>query len=409
VGPIERAWYRSPSRRRALAGLAGLAAGTPLMSWDVGAQRDPRPLAEHRRHPGLAEMTSAFDFEPVMFANVTLSTYDYTAHGDGSEFTLRRNRDAFEWVTILPSAAPVDRSRVDLSSEILGAKLAFPLLIAPSATQAPLHPDGEIGMRRGGMAASATPMILSHNTSTPVERVAAAGTGPLWWQFYPQMNADTAREILGRAEGSGCSAVVVTVDQQSSYYERTQQNANLGGSTRGAARGRGRGAQATPTGAARYRIGTNRLWYTWRMFEEIGTMVKVPVLIKGIMSPEDARLAIEHGARAIVVSNHGGRSMDYGPSTLEVLPSVVDAVGGRVPVLIDSGFRRGSDVFKALALGANAVLLGRATRWALGAFGAAGVQRVLEILQRELVDVAATAGCSRLADITRDRVRTNWP
>jgi 4-hydroxymandelate oxidase len=405
VGPIEAAWRNGPTRRRALAGLASLAAGVPLF----GGQRDPRPLSEHRRHPGLDEMVTAFDFEPVMFANVPLSTYDYTAHGDGSEFTLRRNRDAFDWVDIVAIRTPTDRSAVDLSSELLGVKLAYPLLIAPSAAQGPLHPDAELGMRRGGIAAGNTPMILSHNTSTPVERVAAAGTGVLWWQFYPQMNADTGREILGRAEGAGCSAVVVTVDQQSSYYERTQQDANLGGSPRGGGRGRGRGAAGAPVGAARYRIGTNRLWYSWRTFDDITTMVKVPVLIKGIVSPEDARLAVEHGARAIVVSNHGGRSMDYGPSTLEVLPAIVDVVGGRVPVLVDSGFRRGADVFKALALGARAVLLGRTTRWALGAFGAAGVQRVLEIIQRELVDAAAAAGCRTLADINRSRLRTRWP
>lgn len=409
MGPIEQAWRQGPTRRRALAGLAGLAAGTAVHGSLVGAQRDPRPLATHVRHPGLAEMVTAFDFEPLMFANVPLSTYDYTAHGDGFEFTLRRNRDAFEWVDLLPGRTTTEPTVVDLSSDILGVKVAYPLLVAPSATQGPLHPDAEIGMRRGAIGASNTPMILSHNTSTPVERVAAAGAGPLWWQFYPQMDADTGREILDRAQGAGCSAVVVTVDQQSSFYERTAQDVNLGGGARGGGgRGRGRGG-AAPTGAARYRIGTNRLWYTWRTFEDIVTAVKVPVLIKGILSADDARLAIDHGARAIVVSNHGGRSMDYGPSTLEVLPDVVAAVNGRVPVLIDSGFRRGSDVLKALALGANAVLLGRTTRWALAAFGAAGVERVLEIIQRELVEAAAAAGCRRLTDVNRSIVRTRFP
>jgi isopentenyl diphosphate isomerase/L-lactate dehydrogenase-like FMN-dependent dehydrogenase len=408
MGRIESAWMQSPTRRRALAGLASLAAGAALAPRPVRGQRDPRPLSEHRRHPGLDEMVTAFDFEPLMFANVPLSTYDYTAHGDGSEFTLRRNRDAFEWVDLLPGKPAVAPSAVDLSSELLGLKLAYPILVAPSATQGPLHPDAEIGMRRGAIAASNTPMILSHNTSTPVERVATAGAGPLWWQYYPQMNPETGQEVLDRAQAAGCSAVVVTVDQTSSFYERTARDANLGGGARGG-RGRGRGAAANPTGAARYRIGTNRLWYTWKMFEDIVAAVKVPVLIKGIVSSEDAELAIAHGARAIVVSNHGGRSMDYGPSTLEVLPEIVAVVKGRVPVLIDSGFRRGSDVLKALALGANGVLLGRATRWALAAFGAAGVQRVLEIVQQELVEAAATAGVRRLADANRSIIRTRFP
>jgi 4-hydroxymandelate oxidase len=410
VGRIETAWQQGLTRRRALISLAALAAGSPLFRSSAAAQLDPRPLREHTRLPGLDEMVTAFDFEPLMFANVPLSTYDYTAHGDGSEFTLRRNREAFDWVDLLPGQPPVASSAVNLATDILGVKMAYPIMVSPTATQGPLHPDAELGMRRGSFAASNTTMVLSHNTSTPVERVTAAAAGTLWWQFYPQLDADTGREVLDRAQNAGCTAIVVTVDQQSSYYERTQQDVNLGGSPRGAGgRGRGRGAgAAAPTGAARYRIGTNRLWYTWDTLDEIRKMVKVPVLVKGVLTSEDARICIERGANGIIVSNHGGRSMDYGPSTLEVLPEIVDAVGGRIPVLIDSGFRRGSDILKALALGANAVLLGRTTRWALAAFGAPGVQRLLEIMQRELVDAAAAAGRTSLATIDKTIVRTRF-
>ena len=138
-------------------------------------------------------------------------------------------------------------------------------------------------------------------------------------------------------------------------------------------------------------------------------MVKGPLLIKGIVDAEDARLAVQHGADAIIVSNHGGRSMDYGPATLEVLPEIVAAVNGRIPVLFDSGIRRGADIFKALALGANAVMVGRTTRWGLAAFGAAGAQRLIEILQQELVQMAASAGCARLADINRQAIRARLP
>jgi 4-hydroxymandelate oxidase len=404
---VELAWQHGPTRRRALAGLASLAAGVPFLTPTALAQRDPRPLSEHTRHKSLDEMLTAFDFEPLMFANVPLSIYDYTAHGDGSEFTLRRNRDAFEWVDIVPRGPAVAPASVDLTSTVLGVTCKFPVGVSPTAFQAPLHPDAELGMRRGAAAASSTLMLLSHNTSTAVEEVGKAATNALWWQFYPPQDMAAGQRILDRAIGSGCTAVVVTVDQQSSYYERTQQNANLGGTARG--RGRGRGGAAAPRGAARYRISTGRLWYTWEMFDQIRAMVKVPVLIKGILTAEDARLAVEHGAAGIIVSNHGGRSMDYGPSSLEVLPSIVDVVAGRVPVLIDSGFRRGSDALKALAIGADAVLLGRATRWALAAFGAAGVQRVLEIVQQELVAAAASAGCRTRADITRAIVRMRWP
>ena len=137
-------------------------------------------------------------------------------------------------------------------------------------------------------------------------------------------------------------------------------------------------------------------------------MVKGPMIIKGILDPEDAKLAIEHGADGITVSNHGGRSMDYGPSSLEVLPEIVAAVNGRIPVLFDSGIRRGADIFKALALGANAIMLGRTTRWGLAAFGAAGAQRLIEIMQQELVQVAAAAGCAKLSDINKATVRSHF-
>ena len=150
MGRIESAWRNGPTRRRAIVGLAGLAAGMPLVDASPFAQRDPRPLTEHTRLKGLDEMVTAFDFEPLMYANVTRAVYDYTAHGDGSETNLRRNRDAFEWVDLLPGRTPVDPASVDLSTEILGVAMKFPILIAPTATQMPLHPDAEAGMRRGG-------------------------------------------------------------------------------------------------------------------------------------------------------------------------------------------------------------------------------------------------------------------
>jgi 4-hydroxymandelate oxidase len=408
MGPLEKRWLHSRSRRKAIAALAGLAAGSPLIGSGAAAQLDPRPLKEHRRLPGLDEMVTAFDFEPVMFANIPLSVYDYTAHGDGSEFTLRRNRQAFEWVDLVPGAT-VDPAQVDLSCEILGIKMRFPIMVAPTATMVPLHPDGEIGMYRAATEASNTPMIVSHNTSTAVDRIAAGAKGPLWWQFYPSQSLDATKEILDSALSAGCRAVVVTVDQQASYYERSAQDRNLGG--RGA--GRGRGGAAAPSavaaaGPARYRLQPGRLWYTWQYLDEVRRMLKVPLLVKGILTAEDAVMCVEHGVDGIIVSNHGGRSMDYGPSTLEVLPEIVAAVNRRVPILTDSGYRRGADILKALALGADAVLLGRTTRWALGAFGAPGAQRLLEMMQQELVAAAAAAGRRTLASIDRTAIRTRF-
>jgi 4-hydroxymandelate oxidase len=409
MGPLETLWLHSRSRRKAIAALAGLAAGSPLIGSGAAAQLDPRPLRDHRRLPGLDEMATAFDFEPVMFANIPLSVYDYTAHGDGSEFTLRRNRQAFEWVDLVPGT-PVDPGQVDLSCEIFGMKMRFPIMVAPTATMVPLHPDGEIGMYRAASEASSTPMIVSHNTSTAVDRIAAGAKGPLWWQFYPSQSLEATKEILDSALAAGCRAVVVTVDQQASYYERSAQDRNLGG--RGA--GRGRGAAAAPSstaaasGPARYRLQPGRLWYTWQYLDDVRRMLKVPLLVKGILTAEDAVMCVEHGVDGIIVSNHGGRSMDYGPSTLEVLPEIVAAVNRRVPILTDSGYRRGADILKALALGADAVLLGRTTRWALGAFGAPGAQRLLEMMQQELVATAAAAGRRTYASIDKTASRTHF-
>ena len=354
-------------------------------------------------------MQTAFDFEPVFFGNVPLTVYDYTAHGDGSEFTLRRNRQAFDWVDIVPARAAVSASQVDLSSELLGVKMKFPIIVAPTAAMVPLHPDGEIGMFKAATASNAL-MALSVNTSTPhAQVVPAAPGGTLWAQLYPVENLDRTQQLLGTFQSAGCSGVIVTVDQQSSFYERTQQDRNLGGRvvTRAGGAGAGGGA-AAPTGSARYRLGGGRLWYTWQYIDAVRKMVKGPLTIKGILDPEDAKLAIEHGADAIIVSNHGGRSMDYGPSSLEVLPEIAAAVNGRIPILFDSGIRRGTDIFKALALGASGVQIGRASRWGLAAFGSAGAQRLIEILQQELVQVAAAAGCAKLSDIDKTMVKANF-
>jgi 4-hydroxymandelate oxidase len=394
MGNKTRQWEQSLSRRKAIAGMASLIAGSPLLH----AQLDPRPYTTHKRAPGLNEMFSAFDFEPLMFANVTQSVYDYTAHGDGSEWNLRRNRQAFDWVDLIPGKA-VDPSTVDLSSKLLGLDLKYPILIAPTATQVALHPDGEAGMYRAAQLSSNTPMVLSNNSSQSIEQVAKGAQGQLWWQFYPRQDMGASQELLERAQGAGYTAMVITVDQQASYYERSQHDRNLGARAGGAGRGGGRGgaagaarqggagrandpealgtatigrgaavpgssAPAAPVaarrGAAAYRVGGGRLWYSWEYLDQVRKFIKTPIII--------------------------------------------------IPVMIDSGFRRGSDVLKALALGADAVWLGRASRWALGAFGPPGVQRLLtEIIFKELVDATAAMGKTTLASIDSSIIKQNWP
>ena len=406
---VERTWFTDPSRRAALARLAGFLAASPLAP--ALAAPDPRPLGDVRRALTLPEMQTAFDFQPVFFGNVPVATYDYTAHGDGSEFTLRRNRQAYDWVDILAARSPVPASQIDLSTEILGVKSKYPILVGPSSGQGALHPDGEIGMFKGATAAG-TIMIIASGPTIPVEKVVpAAPGGNLWEQFYPIENLAATQKSIENYHGLGLDNIMVTVDQQASYYERDELDRNYGGQVRRAGTGagaRGAAAAAAPTGSDRYKVSARRLWYSWEYIDAVRKLVKGKMLIKGILDPEDAKLAIEHGADAITVSNHGGRSMDYGPSTLEVLPEIVAAVNGKIPVLFDSGIRRGADIFKALALGANGVQLGRAARWGLAAFGAAGAQRVIEILQQELVQTAAAAGCAKLSDINKAKVRTHF-
>ena len=403
----------SPARRKALAQFAAFVAASPLLR----AQQDPHgDLRLHRRVPGLDEMETVFDFEPIFHANVPLQTTEYTYHGDGSEFNMRRNRQAFDWVDIVQGKT-LESTAIDLSTTILGQRMKYPIFISPNSYQVPLHPDGEIGSHRGATAASNTLMMISNVSTLPVEKIVPAAAGPCWFQFYPREDLDESREVIEKAQAAGCPAVIVTVDQQASTYERDLHVRNLGGSPRTAARGRiasagiPDSASGGPNGVARlarYRMGIQRLWYTWDYLDAVHKFIKGPLIVKGILTAEDAELCVQHGVDAILVSNHGGRSMDYGPSTLEVLPEIVAQVRGRVPVLVDSGFRRGSDVFKALALGADAVGIGRANRFGLGAFGAPGVQRVLEIMQQELVQAAATAGRRTLASIDKTAVKVNF-
>lgn len=422
MADIEKAWLASPSRRKALAKLAGFVAASPVGA--AMAELDPgTPLSAVRRIPGISEMRTTYDFQPVFVGNLLPPIYEYTAHGDGSEFTLRRNLQVFDWVDIIPSHAPVPASQVDLSSELLGVKMKFPIVVGPSSGQNSLHPEGEVGMFKAAAASNMLDILSGASNPSVTRALAAVPGGTMWGQHYPIENLANMQKSLEGIQNAGAKSIVVTVDQQASVYERTLLIRNLGGrATSAPVEGGGNAAAAAAAAAAaqaaaggppvpgsvRYRVSDRRLWYSWEYIDAVRKVAKEKMVVKGILDPQDAMLAIEHGADAIIVSNHGGRSMDYGPSSLEVLPEIVAAVNGRIPVLFDGGIRRGVDIFKALALGASAVSLGRAARWGLGAYGAAGAQRVFEILQQELVQVAAAAGCTKLSDINKTTVRTNF-
>jgi 4-hydroxymandelate oxidase len=398
------------TRRTLLGGLgAGLAAGALAK-----AQQDP--FHDHSRVPAMDELKTVIEFEAVAFAKLPRETWTYTAYGAEGEFTLRRNRDAFDWVELVPRGV-VDLSSVKTATTVLGTPMSFPMMVSPSAAHGALYRDGEIGTHQGASAASGTPMIISAVASFPVDKIAAGGTSPIWWQLYPQEDLDYTKDLLDRALGAGAKAIVMTVDQQAGYFEHSLHDRHLnagalGGGVAGAGGGRGpgggRGAQGAAAAVNSYRVPQARLWYNWQYVDQVRKMVSVPLAVKGVLTAEDAKEFVSHGCDAIYVSNHGGRSMDYDPSTLEVLAEIVDAVPARVPVLFDSGIRSGSDILKALALGAKSVCLGRSIRWGLAAYGPAGVQRVLEILQGELMMAMAQTGRADLASIDRSLIRTHF-
>jgi isopentenyl diphosphate isomerase/L-lactate dehydrogenase-like FMN-dependent dehydrogenase len=384
------------NRRECLAALTEFLAASPLLR----AQKDP--VRDHTRVPGIKELGDVFDFESVTWAKQPRTSYDYMAYGVDGEFTMRRNRQAFDWVQLIPAKAP-GATKPDTSIELLGQKLAFPIFVSPTGSQGLLHADGDQAMHKGAAAAN-TLMAVSNNSSFPFDKVAAAAPSPLWVQLYPKQSLDLDRTYLEATQAAGAKAVIVTIDQQASSYERSLHDRNLGG--RGGVTS-SRFGQSRPTNP--YRVPEGRLWYEWKFFDDIRPMVKVPMLAKGVVTPEDAKLCIDHGVDAIYVSNHGGRSLDYGPSTLEVLPEIVDAVAGKVPVIFDSGVRRGTDILKALALGASAVALGRVPLWGLGSYGPAGVQRVLEIMQAEFVQAMQSVGAPNAASINRKIIRSDFP
>ncbi len=384
------------TRREATRGFLALLAGSPALS----AQPDRLP----DRMPALEEMISLFDFDQVCRRRIQREAYDFVSGGSDDEWTLRRNREAFSKITLRPRML-VDVTRLDLSLTLFGTRVEMPILVAPTGTHSRVHPEGELATARGAGRVK-TIMAVSSTSSFPIDRIAKDATGPLWFQLYAGPDAQATRERVENAVAAGCKAVCFTVDAP--YYphrERDLRNRLVRPEvqrellTARSARRSGE-APASPYGLPQ-RF-TAQL--TWSFVDELVSYAKVPVLIKGILTADDARLAVAHGAAGVIVSNHGGRYLDFTPGTIEVLPEIVDAVGAKIPVLIDGGIRRGTDVLKALALGAKAVLIGRPPLWGLGAFGETGVARVLEMLQTELALAMGLAGKPNLAAVDRSLV-----
>lgn len=357
-----------------------------------------------------ADALSVLDFEEAARRTVHPGHWAYMASGVDNDVTLRANREGYSHVQLRPRRLR-DATKVDMRVDLFGTIYNSPIFLCPTGGEKSFHADGEVAVARAAKARG-TLQFLSTVTSTGVEDVNKALGRPVWYQLYAPPAWEANELLLRRVEAAGCSVIALTVDnttgRNSETYLRTRARdlAQCGACHEGAPGGGPRpmtSGLTMPGGR-----GTNAAM-DWAFVERLRKFWKGKFIIKGIDGREDARLCIEHGIDGILVSNHGGRSTETGRSTIEALPEVVAEVGGRVPVFVDGGVRRGTDVFKALALGATAVGIGRPFLWGLGAFGQAGVDRVLEILQGELKLVMGNCGTRTVADITRAYVATpDW-
>jgi len=398
-----------PTRRQAIVSLAAAAAGAIVPT--LGAQPQlpqrvaapPSPTAGGKA--GAAGRAVAFepvsvpDYELLARERMTHPAWEYITSGCADDVTVRWNREALTRIR-LESRVLVDVSKIDTHVKLLGHELPHPILLAPTAAHMLVHPEGERETARGADAASAI-MVASTSANCSIAEVTSATKQPVWFQLYVQPDRGENRDIVDRAIAAGCKALCVTVDMPTSdNRDRVKHlgpfaanlplgNLNrLGGPTFGA------------SASARNRE------ITWKDLEWFQSIAKVPVLLKGILHPADAEEAVKNGAAGIIVSNHGGRVLDTVPATIDALPRVIDRVAGRIPVLMDGGIRRGTDVLKALAFGANAVLIGRPYLYGLAVNGAEGVRHVVEILRTELEAAMALAGRTSIAAIDRSVL---WP
>jgi 4-hydroxymandelate oxidase len=366
----------------------------------------------------LFDPLSLADFEERARAVLPVPVFDYVAGGAGSERTLAANRAALDAVTVYPRVLP--GGPADPRIELFGGTLAMPVAVAPMAYQRLLHPDGELAMAEA-TARAGVPMILSTLSSCSMEEVAKAAD-QLWFQLYWLRDRGLVDELIGRAEEIGCRALVVTVDlpMQGRRLRDVRNAFHLPPDVIAANLQPGDLPPAAGTGAHRRQPGRSAVaahttelispLLTWAELAWLRERTRLPLVIKGILDPDDARQAVELGADGLVVSNHGGRQMDAAPASVDALAAVAEQVAGRCPVLLDGGISSGTDVLRALALGATAVLLGRPMLWALAAGGPAGASRALELLAAELTDTLTLAGCRTAAAAGQLRTgRRNMP
>ena len=355
------------------------------------------------------DVLNLHELEALARARLPQLAWDYYSSGADDEHCVRRNVAAFEPIR-LHYRVLVDVARRELTTTALGEPIALPVLVAPTAFHRLAHPDGELATVRAAGDAG-TIFVLSTLSNTAVEQVVAAATGPVWFQLYVYRDRGATEALVNRVEAAGCRALVLTVDapvlgrRERDVRNRFTLPAGLRIENMFAS-GYGHLPEVEgESGLAAYVAQQLDPALTWDAITWLRSITKLPVIVKGIVRADDAHRAIAAGAAGIVVSNHGGRQLDASPATIDVLAPIADAVAGRGEIFVDGGIRRGSDVVKALALGARAVLVGRPVLWGLAAGGREGVASALAILRRELDAAMALCGCPTIAAITRDLVR----
>ena len=349
---------------------------------------DPLPLAD------------LLQFEPLARRRLSQMAYDYVRSGGGDEITMRENRLAFERLRLSPNVL-MDVSQLDTRVSLFGSELEHPILLAPIAYHRLYHPEGEVATARGASAAGAV-FAISSFTTTAIDEIARNTQRPIWFQLYVQRDRAFTKDMVQRAVAEGCTAVCLTVDTPVLGCRYGQLSFGLPSDLE-CVHLRGLDLKNPTPGHKTQRGGIyDPLFdpaFNWRDLEWLRSVAGVPVLLKGVLSPEDGKRAIEYGADGIIVSNHGGRNLDAVPATIDALPRVAEAVAGRIPVLLDSGIRRGTDVLMALALGAKAVFLGRPYIYGLALGGAQGVERAISILRNEFDRAMALTGRRAIAEI----------
>ena len=345
-------------------------------------------------------IADVLQFETLARKKLSQMAYDYIRSGGADEITMRENRLGFERLALAPRVL-IDVSQIDTQISLFGAELQAPILLAPIAYQRVFHSEGELATARGASAAG-TPFIISSFTTTAIDEIARNTQQPIWFQLYVQRDRAFTRDMVERAIAQGCKAVCLTVDTPVLGCRYGQlQFALPAGIECMHVRGLAQNLMASGHQLHGYGIydALFDLCFSWTDLEWLRSFSSVPLLLKGVLAPEDAMRAVHAGVDGIIVSNHGGRNLDTLPAAIEALPRIIEAVQNRVPVIMDSGIRRGTDILMALALGARAVLIGRPYAYGLAAAGEEGVERVVRILRQELERAMALSGRRSIAEI----------